>query len=66
MVVDDHDVAARKIRIQSAGGVRDDEQFDAKRVHHADGKRRPLGRVSFVAVKSALHGNDRHAAEFAA
>ena len=66
VVVDDHDVAGGEVRIQSAGGVGDDQQLDAERLHHADRKRGPLGRVAFVAMEAALHGDDRHAAEPAA
>ena len=66
VVVDDHDVAAGEVRIQPAGGVRNDQELDAEGIHHANGKRRPLGRVAFVTMEAALHGDDRHAAELAA
>ena len=66
VVVDDHHVAGGEVRIQPAGRVGDDQQLDAERLHHADRKRGPLGRVAFVAVEAALHGDDRHAGEPAA
>ena len=66
VVVDDHHVAGGKAWVQPAGGVGDDQQLDAERLHDADRKRGPLGRVAFVAVKPALHGDDRHAGQPAA
>ena len=52
MILDQHHVSQRKLRIQPTAGIGYDQLLDPQRVKHADRQRDLLERVSFVEMKN--------------
>ena len=63
MVGDDHDVGDVEGGVEAAGGVGEDEFFDAELAEHLDGEGEGLHRVALVVVEAAAHNEDGGAVE---
>jgi hypothetical protein len=58
VVLNCHHVSRRELRIQTAAGVRDNQQLNSKGVHDVDGQFQSVEPVAFVVVPAAFH--DHH------
>lgn len=63
VVAHDHEVAGTQVGIHAAGGIGDDEPFDAEPFQHPDRERDLLHRPALVPVKTAGHDHNRMPAE---
>jgi len=58
VILDQHQIARLKRRVDAAGGVRHHQRMHAERLHDAHGKRHRLGGISFIQVESPVHQQD--------
>ena len=63
MVGDDHDVGDVEGGVEAAGGVGEDQFFDAELAEHLDGEGEGLHGVSLIVVEAAAHDEDGDAVE---
>ncbi len=65
MILDEHDVADRKRRVEAARGIGDDQRVDVEALHDSHGQRHLLHGIAFVVVEAALHRAHDCAGKFA-
>ena len=61
VVLDHHDVATTIVRIKTANGVGDDQEFGAQGLHDTNWQSNALEGMTFVVVNPPLHRDHRKA-----
>jgi len=59
VILDHHNITRLEVRVQSPGGVGDNQRIDSQQAHHANGQRHFGHRIAFVEVRAALHRQHR-------